>query len=85
MFLFGFNRAALWEWIDVPFDKTMDTRFLAFVVALICIFASNNSEGKRKLADNGVHWDALLIDKDKVFQIANLGLFDVINLVNFTG
>ncbi|KAI3465649.1 hypothetical protein Pfo_022312 [Paulownia fortunei] len=53
----------------------MDTRFVAFFVAFICVFAANNSEGKRKLAesflDNEVSWDVQEIDKDAAEQVWN--------------
>ncbi|KAK6141160.1 hypothetical protein DH2020_025100 [Rehmannia glutinosa] len=52
----------------------MDTRFVAFLVAFICVFAANNSEGRRKLAEsfvdnNGVSRDFQEIDKYKAEQV----------------
>ncbi|KAG8364617.1 hypothetical protein BUALT_Bualt18G0016100 [Buddleja alternifolia] len=51
----------------------MDTKFVAFFVAFLCIFAANNSEGNRKLAesflDNGAFWDAWEIDEHTTEQV----------------
>ncbi|KAL7102382.1 hypothetical protein ACP275_08G116900 [Erythranthe tilingii] len=54
----------------------MDTRFLAFFVAFICILTANNSEGRGKLPQNSFHhhdvpWDILDIDIDKAEQVWN--------------
>ncbi|PIM97988.1 hypothetical protein CDL12_29537 [Handroanthus impetiginosus] len=54
----------------------MDSRFVAFFVAFICVFAANNSEGNRKLAqsslDNGgVSWNVKGNDKDSAEKVWN--------------
>ncbi|KAL3615249.1 hypothetical protein CASFOL_040910 [Castilleja foliolosa] len=43
----------------------MDTRFVALFVAFICIFAANDSEGRRKIVKNDVPLDDEEINKDK--------------------